>query len=332
MLLVVAAGVLCDHVVVDLVRQRVGRLGAAGDPRMLHDLAGVGPALLVLVEHDFDELFASRMDPLWDLRHLALDVVFVLEREARRDQAEHDDAQRPHVHLQAVALRVDLRCPVHLRPALYTQTVLGPGFAGHAEVGEDDLAQLVRDVLPVEEVVVALDVSVHDPLVVAVLDGRGHLVREVGHLAALHLPLCPEVVLHARHHVAAGVEVHDDADETPLVEDAMALDDVRVVQSQHQPSLFLDHLQGRLHLVDHLDGALHSSHPVLAQRDHAEGALAQLFPHHILVEQLLLLLGWLRAGASSRRLAAAHRHPSGCGGGPPAGDTLPRGGLDHWPR
>mmetsp|Transcript_12829 Transcript_12829/g.38174 ORF Transcript_12829/g.38174 Transcript_12829/m.38174 type:complete len:356 (+) Transcript_12829:865-1932(+) len=292
------------------------------DPRVLQDLAGGRASGLLLVEHDLDEVLARRVHPSRYSHELVPDVLLVFEREARRDQAEHDDAQRPHVHLHAVAPVVHLRRPVHLRAALHAESGAGRGITGHTKVGEDHPALPVRDVGAVQQVVVALDVAVHDLLAVAVGYAPGHLVREVGAFHALHLPPGLEVALHARHHVPALVQVHDDTDEAPLVVDAVALHDVRVVQGLHQPSLLLDDLQRRLHLVDHLHGPRETVRSALALRDDAERTLAELPPHDVLIQQLLSLTQGLCgpvAVGHGGRLAAAHAAQSLLRGTPPPG-------------
>mmetsp|Transcript_104994 Transcript_104994/g.296679 ORF Transcript_104994/g.296679 Transcript_104994/m.296679 type:complete len:271 (-) Transcript_104994:320-1132(-) len=220
---------LLARLVLILGLARVLRLCVAlAEPGVLHHLPGVEPLLLALFEAAPDQVLAGRVHALGDPDLFGPDVALVLEGEAPADQAVHDDAHGPNVNFKSIILVKKFGRPEDLRPNGSGKTVAWLDAHGRAEVREHDAALRVSDVPARHQVVVPLDVAVDNALVVQEIDAGPHLAHHRHDVVAGYLPSVLQVHLQALDEVAAAVLVHDDADEAPLVEDAVDLDDVRV--------------------------------------------------------------------------------------------------------
>ncbi|KAG8521946.1 LOW QUALITY PROTEIN: hypothetical protein J0S82_016393, partial [Galemys pyrenaicus] len=143
-------------------------------PAVTEDLVDVQPPVDVRLEHAVDEVLAlarqvlgaGKIDAvlLLDAQHL-LDVGVVV-RHGATDHDVEDHAQAPDV------IHLGLGMPCSTSGAAYAadpQKVLLSAALGEAEVGQLDVEVFVK------EKVLALEVSVDDIQIVAVLDGRGEL-------------------------------------------------------------------------------------------------------------------------------------------------------------
>mmetsp|Transcript_60949 Transcript_60949/g.142570 ORF Transcript_60949/g.142570 Transcript_60949/m.142570 type:complete len:252 (-) Transcript_60949:181-936(-) len=251
---------------------------------MSHDLGRAHPCLLVLVQHFADVLLANRMDPLRDSHFLVPHVCFVPEWEATTDETVHDDAHGPHVDLLTVVAIEELWRPEDFRSNARREAVGGACMACSSKIREDDLALLVRHVLPVHEVVVTFHVPVNDVPLVQVVDGGGHLVRNMDHVEAVNLTALLEVTLESLHKVTSIQLVHDNTHEAPLVVDAVKLDNIGVVHARKHIGLLPNGLHRGLHLVHHLYSELLASGPSLADRDNTKRTLAKRDSNGIFIQ------------------------------------------------
>mmetsp|Transcript_147938 Transcript_147938/g.412052 ORF Transcript_147938/g.412052 Transcript_147938/m.412052 type:complete len:555 (+) Transcript_147938:714-2378(+) len=180
-------------------------------PRRLHERVQGGllraeTILLLPLEELVEQVPALLGAPRWDHDLLVLDVILSLEGEAARHKAIHDDPNGPDVNLEAVVHREELGRPVGLRPALRGEPLLALDLAHGAEVAQEDAALRVLDVLPVHEVVVALDVAVHDLLGVQKVQPLADLPGVLAHEA---YAVRPKLVEHPLDR-AAGHELEED--------------------------------------------------------------------------------------------------------------------------
>mmetsp|Transcript_100735 Transcript_100735/g.300480 ORF Transcript_100735/g.300480 Transcript_100735/m.300480 type:complete len:368 (-) Transcript_100735:102-1205(-) len=225
---------------------------APANPAVRHDAGRSDPLLLVFAEHRAEVVLAVRMHPPGDPRLLLLDVVLILEREAPVKQTVHNDAHGPDVDLQTVVLEEELRGPENPGTHLRTEPLIGLHAVGRAKVGEDNVALGVRDVLPVHEVVVTLDVPVNYGLIVQVVHSSTHLRAHVDDVLAANLSPLLLVQLEPLNQVASCVLVHYNADKAPLEEHLVELHNIVVVHTPQHICLLSDGLYWCLHLVDHL--------------------------------------------------------------------------------
>uniref|UniRef100_A0A5F8GE35 Uncharacterized protein n=1 Tax=Monodelphis domestica TaxID=13616 RepID=A0A5F8GE35_MONDO len=205
-------------------------------PTVAEDLVDVQPPVDVGLQHAVDEVLALARQVLGarevdavlllDAQHL-LDVGVVVGHGAAHHDVENH-AQAPDVvHLGLVGDALEhLGGRVGRRPAEGLAEHDPPVVVPEAAFGEPEVGQLDVEVF-VEEEVLALEVSVDDVQVVAVLDGRGQL-----------LELLPGVVfvqgspgLDELQQVSLDPELHDDVDlAVGRLEDLVGLDDGAVVQ------------------------------------------------------------------------------------------------------
>mmetsp|Transcript_34671 Transcript_34671/g.108908 ORF Transcript_34671/g.108908 Transcript_34671/m.108908 type:complete len:363 (-) Transcript_34671:166-1254(-) len=225
---------------------------APANPAVRHDAGRSDPLLLVFAEHRAEVVLAVRMHPPGDPRLLLLDVVLILEREAPVKQTVHNDAHGPDVDLQTVVLEEELRGPENPGTHLRTEPLIGLHAVGRAKVDEDDAALGVRDVPPVHEVAVTLDVPMDYGLLVQVVHSGTHLRAHVDGVSAFDLPPLLLVKPEPIDQVASHVPVHDNADEGALEEDLVEPHNIVVVQALQYLCLLSDGLCRVLHPVNHL--------------------------------------------------------------------------------
>mmetsp|Transcript_36999 Transcript_36999/g.105245 ORF Transcript_36999/g.105245 Transcript_36999/m.105245 type:complete len:756 (-) Transcript_36999:12-2279(-) len=301
-------------------------LGGGADrrqPPVLQRLLGRDALALVPIERPLDEIAAVLRNSARALDRLVLRVLLAFEGETARDHAEKDNAQRPAINLDAVVQGVELGRPVRLRAAALLQPPAGRHLHHGTKIAQEDAAAGVLDVAPVLQVVVALDISVHDVVLVQPIDALEHHFchvladRDGDH--ALRLPM----QLHALDHVAALVDLKDHADEDLLVVDVVKLHDAGVEELLEHLRLLLDLGDWGFDLVNHLDGELFLRPLLLARVHDAEGTLPQHLAQDILVQELIVLVlrnrGILRAAVGvfcfTGDLAACATHCI-CGGLP----------------
>mmetsp|Transcript_19734 Transcript_19734/g.52757 ORF Transcript_19734/g.52757 Transcript_19734/m.52757 type:complete len:370 (-) Transcript_19734:238-1347(-) len=232
---------------------------ARAEPVMSHRLVRGQPRSLRLLQDLPDEVLAGPSDPPRHPQLLRADVGLAHEGEASAHEAVHDDADGPHVDLFAVVLVEEFGRPEDLGADRRAQALARLHVAGGAEVRQHDLATRVCHVSAVHEVIVALHVPVDDATRVQVLDACSHLTCDVHDVEAVDLTALLEVFLQALHKVSSAVLVHDNADETPLVVDAVDFHYVLVVQALEHGRLLFDLVHRRLNLVDHLHRVLEPS-------------------------------------------------------------------------
>mmetsp|Transcript_1007 Transcript_1007/g.2339 ORF Transcript_1007/g.2339 Transcript_1007/m.2339 type:complete len:551 (+) Transcript_1007:658-2310(+) len=236
----------------------------SGDPRMSHHLRRAHASLLALVQHLSDVFLTDWVDALRDSHLLVPDIVLVSEREPAANETVHDNAHGPDIDLLPVVAVEELWGPEDFRADSRREPIVGAGGTSSAKVCKDDLALLVRHVLPVHEVVVTFHVPVgHVPLV-EVVDGSSHLVRDVNHVEAINLTALLEVALQSLYEVAAVQLVHDNTHKAPLIVDAVKLDNIWVVHARQHISLLADGFHWRFNLVHHLHCKLLPCGPSLA--------------------------------------------------------------------
>mmetsp|Transcript_87929 Transcript_87929/g.232722 ORF Transcript_87929/g.232722 Transcript_87929/m.232722 type:complete len:370 (+) Transcript_87929:1323-2432(+) len=232
---------------------------ARAEPVMSHRLVRGQPRSLRLLQDLPDEVLAGPSDPPRHPQLLRADVGLAHEGEASAHEAVHDDAHRPHVHLQAVVPVEKLGCPEYLGADGGAQPLVGGHTRGGAEVCEHDFALRVHQILSVSEVVVTLDIAVDGQLHVQILNAGSHLPRHVHDVVAIHRAPLLQLPLQALHEIAATVLVHYNANEAPLIVNTMDPDNVLVIQAFQQSCLLSDLIHGRLNLVDHLHRVLEPS-------------------------------------------------------------------------
>ncbi|KAB0337851.1 hypothetical protein FD755_025441, partial [Muntiacus reevesi] len=181
-----------------------------------------------------------------------------------------------------------------------------------AALGEAEVGQLDVEVL-VEEEVLALEVSVDDVQVVAVLDGRGQLPEHLASIVFLQGP----PALDELEEVALDPELHDDVDAAVgRLEDLVGLDDGAVVdgcQDVHLPGQeSLHKVSGRLLAVDDLDRHVELEALRVGGLDFGVGALAQVDAHDVaLLPQDRGIVHGARSGLRHRPLHPLASRASG---------------------
>ncbi|KAB0370406.1 hypothetical protein FD755_018368, partial [Muntiacus reevesi] len=226
-------------------------LGLGGlQPRVAEDLVDVQAPGDVRLQHPVDEVLALARQVLGarevhavlllDAQHL-LDVGVVV-RHGAADHDVEDDAQAPDV--------------VHL----------GLAALGEAEVGQLDVEVLV------EEEVLALEVSVDDVQVVAVLDGRGQLVELLASIVFLQGP----PGLDELEEVALDPELHDDVDLA-----IGRLEDLHGQNLNFPGKEFLQEVSGGFLAVDDLDRHVELEALRVSGFDFGVRALSQIDPHDV---------------------------------------------------
>ena len=163
---------------------------------------------LVHVGAEFRIGFADVRDRLLDMRHQFLQRVLAFKWTLARQQLINNHSQRIHVgaavhiHLAASLLgRHITRRPDHVAGS--GQILGGIAHPGDAKVGDKGVAFLV------DHDVRGLEIPVHDPLAVGIIERRGHLVKHVQHFlgrkpVGLH-HLLEGAALQEAHHNVRGV-------------------------------------------------------------------------------------------------------------------------------
>uniref|UniRef100_G1LXM0 Uncharacterized protein n=1 Tax=Ailuropoda melanoleuca TaxID=9646 RepID=G1LXM0_AILME len=260
-------------------------------PRVAEDLVDVQPPVDVWLQHAVDEVLALARQVLGagevhavlllDVQHL-LDVGVVVGHGAT-DHDEEDHAQAPDVvHLGLVGDALQhLGGRVCRRPAEGLAEDDAAAAVPQAALGEAEVGQLDVEVL-VEEEVLALEISVDDVQVMAVLDGRGELAE---HLTS-HVLMQRSPTLDELEEVALDPELHDDVD-APVrgLKDLVGLDDGAVVdgcQDVHLPRKeSLHEVGGRLLAVDDLDRHIELEALGVGRFDFCVRALAKIDAHDV---------------------------------------------------
>mmetsp|Transcript_117911 Transcript_117911/g.328473 ORF Transcript_117911/g.328473 Transcript_117911/m.328473 type:complete len:292 (+) Transcript_117911:1717-2592(+) len=215
------------------------------------------------------------------------DVDLILEWKMAVQEPVHQDPDCPDINLDAVVPVEYFRRPEEFSANCLGEPLLRFQRVSRAEVSQYNVALWVSDVLPVQQVVVPLDVPVHYRTLVEVLERRDHLVRHMDNPAAIDLAPLSQVRLHAFYEVTTRILVHDNADKALLVVDGVKPHDVVVVQTPHHVHLPPDAVHWRLDLVHHLDGDFEAGRLVDASVDDAESPLTELLMHGVFFKQPL---------------------------------------------
>mmetsp|Transcript_38708 Transcript_38708/g.124393 ORF Transcript_38708/g.124393 Transcript_38708/m.124393 type:complete len:285 (+) Transcript_38708:3723-4577(+) len=243
------------HFGLEVLVERLQSLGGGldrGQEGVVDGLPRRQPLLLVAVQGGLQEVLAVLANPAWHLHLLDHDVLLAVEWEAACNHTEDDNAEGPRVNLQSIVQLVELRTPVRLRAALLLEALAYGQVADRAEVGEVDAALGMLEVLPVLQIVVALQIAVHNIVLVEPIHTLEHHLADVLNDRGVNHTLRLPMQLHALDHVAAPVNLQHDADKDLLVVHVVQLHHARVREFPQHLHFLRDLFQRCLHLVDHL--------------------------------------------------------------------------------